>query len=630
MLQTLRRLVSFADWGRNHPSQPPDGGDLDATFDALFRGLGDLEQKLLDIRRSDGSLKPEIVTIDAIQPLFVEKVATDVLRIIEDRLAQVENARSDALSAKILTEELLVVIEAAADRAAQAATRVDDAKGDAIARAEALLAEANALLAGAKAVRDALPSPQDYEGDAQAWAQASMLWAEHMPDVLPRNSLVWQDISGDHWSSRWWANRADNAFGRLTDLYLGAWSDPPLTNLEGGPIEVGSIYYDLDDQQPYVWDGSSWQPFWSPQRSLTATLWYQATAGQTVFQTTTPDIYGSTYRMAPADGVDVHVDGVRKVIDRGAAPGEYVVDNAASKITLEAAPAAGKIVAIDIIASVSTLVATAPAAWALQPLVFDGVTRSFSLLAKVTSTIVSVGRSEELVVSLDGVIQEPGVAYTATGASINFSFFPEASADNFITWFQPATPETGAADWDDIAGKPSTFPPSAHTHPESEIVNLVSDLAGKLPLTGGELSGPLGIRSGYSVLTLQATANHAAVVLDKSIFNNNNFSYVLGSRNGVSRWRLALGDSTGEFGSNGGSDFALHAYDDAGADLWDVLRATRTTGLLTVRADPTAPLGIATKQYVDSHGGLADAPSDGVTYGRNNGAWSNVIDAGTF
>lgn len=33
--------------------------------------------------------------------------------------------------------------------------------------------------------------------------------------------------------------------------------------------------------------------------------------------------------------------------------------------------------------------------------------------------------------------------------------------------------------WADITGKPSTFTPSSHTHPQSDITNLVTDLAGK-------------------------------------------------------------------------------------------------------------------------------------------------------
>jgi hypothetical protein len=37
-------------------------------------------------------------------------------------------------------------------------------------------------------------------------------------------------------------------------------------------------------------------------------------------------------------------------------------------------------------------------------------------------------------------------------------------------------------DWSTIAGKPSTFPPSTHNHPQNEITNLVPDLAAKAPL----------------------------------------------------------------------------------------------------------------------------------------------------
>ena len=48
------------------------------------------------------------------------------------------------------------------------------------------------------------------------------------------------------------------------------------------------------------------------------------------------------------------------------------------------------------------------------------------------------------------------------------------------------------------------------------------------------------------------------------------------------------------------------------------------TGFLTLAGDPSAALGAATKQYVDAHG-LSDAPSDGNWYGRENGAWVQVV-----
>ena len=179
--------------------------------------------------------------------------------------------------------------------------RAVEASGQAVAAADEISAGRNAaagdiryLLTQAEAVRrsnDAQAAAYEETANdvagasakAEAWAEASWLWAEHMPDTLPDNAVKIMDISGDHWSSRWWANRADNAFGRLTDLYLGAWPDPPTTNLEGGPITVGSIYYNTDTGQMYVWDGANWQSMTQPQRAATAALWYEATAGQTVF-----------------------------------------------------------------------------------------------------------------------------------------------------------------------------------------------------------------------------------------------------------------------------------------------------------------------------------------------------------
>lgn len=56
--------------------------------------------------------------------------------------------------------------------------------------------------------------------------------------------------------------------------------------------------------------------------------------------------------------------------------------------------------------------------------------------------------------------------------------------------------------WGNITGTPTQFPPAPHTHPESDVVNLTTDLANKVPITrlvttsfslqgGGPLSGNL-------------------------------------------------------------------------------------------------------------------------------------------
>src|SRR5207344_527342 len=54
---------------------------------------------------------------------------------------------------------------------------------------------------------------------------------------------------------------------------------------------------------------------------------------------------------------------------------------------------------------------------------------------------------------------------------------------------------------------------------------------------------------------------------------------------------------------NVGSDFALLAYDDAGNVVAPaVMLVDRSTGLMTLKGDPTATFGAATKQYVDTRG----------------------------
>lgn len=51
------------------------------------------------------------------------------------------------------------------------------------------------------------------------------------------------------------------------------------------------------------------------------------------------------------------------------------------------------------------------------------------------------------------------------------------------------TGPAGSSDWSAITGKPATFPPSAHQHPQSDITNLVSDLAAKAPLASPVFTG---------------------------------------------------------------------------------------------------------------------------------------------
>lgn len=76
---------------------------------------------------------------------------------------------------------------------------------------------------------------------------------------------------------------------------------------------------------------------------------------------------------------------------------------------------------------------------------------------------------------------------------------------------------------------------------------------------------------------------------------------IYGDKGGKHRWEIVLGDATLESGSNAGSDFELISYADDGTTLGNALFGNRATGLLTIKGDPTAALGITTKQYVDNY-----------------------------
>jgi hypothetical protein len=71
-----------------------------------------------------------------------------------------------------------------------------------------------------------------------------------------------------------------------------------------------------------------------------------------------------------------------------------------------------------------------------------------------------------------------------------------------------------------------------------------------------------------------------------------------------------------------------------GGTLTGSLTFTGASTDVTLAHDPASALQAATKQYVDNLTqniiAIPDAPSDGTTYARNNGAWTNTMDAGTF
>jgi hypothetical protein len=83
---------------------------------------------------------------------------------------------------------------------------------------------------------------------------------------------------------------------------------------------------------------------------------------------------------------------------------------------------------------------------------------------------------------------------------------PVWSGGSFVSSFKGRTgavlPAANDYSWPDISGKPSSFPPTTHTHTESEIVNLLTDLSGKQAVLGftPENGANRGAASGYAPL----------------------------------------------------------------------------------------------------------------------------------
>jgi len=199
---------------------------------------------------------------------------------------------------------------------------------------------------------------------AQDYAEVTMAWAEHMPDTIPPNILAVMGVTGDHWSSRWWANQAAQSFGMLVTLYCGAFPNPPATTITGNPLVPGAIYYNTATQQPYVWNGSAWVQFYAPVKATQLMLIYRATANQTVFPLGTADLNGQSYTLNTTnpEPLDVYVNGVRVPRDApvdGTGDWDFTPPNTVTFLT---PLPAGSIVQIDVLTlpGSGTIVGDAP------------------------------------------------------------------------------------------------------------------------------------------------------------------------------------------------------------------------------------------------------------------------------
>lgn len=494
----LPNRVTDFDQGTVQPYQI--GAQL-AEHERFFK---ELLQFLKTVVRDDGIVRNGTIGPEQLRPgtgeVLAQKVLVGMEHLLVDIRAEAARARAAGENSRVLFEAVEAYVQQVTAQAQGVAAASDLVQ----ARVQRLsnLPEAPQMLA--------LPAPQSETGfstgvlgpnaggfygtdkdgaaaTAQDYAQVSMEWAEHMPDPIPPNILALNALTGEHWSARWWAYQASAAVGgMLYAYYLGPFATPPTSQADGTPIDTGSIYYDTTYHQMYVWNGSSWSEFGTPSKAVTASLFYSATAGQTVFYTSVGDLFGKSHVLDPSgnEGLEVYKNGVRLTPTTN-----YTVQPAASTVTLTAAATAGQIIAIDVLVPASKFAVATVLITKIKPWTFDGTTTTYPLL-NMSSVQQVAGDTSQLLVVVDGIPQEPGVdfALSADGHNVIFDVAPRSDAKSYCVFFLGPSDNiiTGPVGPAGPIGPKGDTGPAGPTGPQG-----IQGLQGPIGNTGSQ--GPQGV-----------------------------------------------------------------------------------------------------------------------------------------
>lgn len=101
------------------------------------------------------------------------------------------------------------------------------------------------------------------------------------------------------------------------------------------------------------------------------------------------------------------------------------------------------------------------------------------------------------------------------------------------SWWTNWHPIGSGTGWAEILNKPSSYPPSSHTHSISDITNLKSSLDSKLSLSGGTITGQIKRNAGGNWV---ADRDHAAVF--NTLGGGNGYQPVVGQKTATGSWTV--------------------------------------------------------------------------------------------
>jgi hypothetical protein len=430
--QPVARQYSFTDHQINNPKAPPPGDRLDGELDRAVKAIARTIEWAGVSLGPDGELRDGAIGQKHFQPELFDHIGATAVREAQ-RLADVaaDAARQAQAAADMVRDALRVALEQHAGVAAtvaRAGVAAQDSADDARDAASSAQDAANSAAAAANSAGNADGS----EAVCVDYGVLTQAWAEHMPDTIPPNILATMDVTGDHWSSRWWANNAaqivtdasGDAVCAIQSYWLGAYANPPTHTTCGDPVSAGAMYWNTTSQTTQVYDGVIWHDVVQPAPATVSEYLYLPAAPTTVF--TGVDYHGNTMVLDAVNAeIAVYLNGVKllNVLD-------YTLTSSSVTLTSSVTvPSTVEVIGLKKVSPVSVPpsgVKVNTSIWT-----FDGVTKTFPLQNSTGGTLTPPG-SVDCIVSLNGIIQEAGGDYTTRAGFIDFIVAPEADADKWM------------------------------------------------------------------------------------------------------------------------------------------------------------------------------------------------------
>jgi hypothetical protein len=138
--EPYNRQHPFGAASSNNPSNPIQGTDLDAEFNAVEVALDETQARLAEIQRDDGKLKNQSVGMDQLAPdvvTYVTDLAEDAAQgVIDSGIGEITQIKDQAVAARDEAEGFASAASASASASAASATAsqisADDSETEAI------------------------------------------------------------------------------------------------------------------------------------------------------------------------------------------------------------------------------------------------------------------------------------------------------------------------------------------------------------------------------------------------------------------------------------------------------------------------------------------------------------------